>query len=259
MTGTEGGTEDSTEDGTGGATQRGTDGASDDREPLCLYYGAGRLDELSQYQRVVLQPEFYTPAELGRLAEAGVRTLAYLSLSEDTGPPAPWQRIAHNPDWGGAYVHVGHPGWVDHVVGQSRTAVRAGFGGLFLDTLNVELTFPEDVPHLLALIGAIREQAKPGYLLANRGFGLLPALGNLVDGVLFESFTARWTDDGGYAAWPPDVLEYHAQLAEQLKALDLDRYALDYADEPGLADFAYRRAQQFGMIGVVSDKALSMV
>ena len=98
--------------------------------------------------------------------------------------------------------------------------------------LNVELTYPEDLPHLLTLIAAIREEAKPRYLLANRGFGLLPRLTEFVDGILFESFSARWTDEG-YAAWPPDVLEYHAQIAEQLLQYDVDLYALDYADTDG--------------------------
>ena len=184
--------------------------------------------------------------------------MGYLSLSEDQGPPAPWQRVERNPDWGGAFVHVGHPAWVEHVVGQAKAEMAAGFAGLFLDTLNVELTFPEDVPHLLTLIAAIREEAKPRYLLANRGFGLLPRLTELVDGVLFESFSARWTDEG-YAAWPPDVLEYHAQIAEQLLQYDVDLYALDYADTDGLAEFARRRAGQFGLSCFVSDRALSRV
>jgi hypothetical protein len=227
------------------------------REPLCLYYGAGQLEALSGYDRVVLQPDFYPREELAVLAERGVQPLAYLSLSEDTGPPAPWQRKEHNPEWGGAYVYIGHPAWVEHVAGQANAAVEAGFGGLFLDTLNVELTFPDDVPDLLALVALVREEVKPGYMLANRGFGLLPDLAELVDGMLFESFSVRWLDSGGYAPWPPDVLEFHAQIAEQLQALDLDRYALDYADKPGLADFARRRARQFGLIPVISDKALS--
>ncbi|HWH00865.1 MAG TPA: hypothetical protein VNV66_16485 [Pilimelia sp.] len=228
-------------------------------EPLCFYYGAGRVDALARYRRVVLQPDFYRPEELAVLGERGTQPLAYLSLSEDTGPPAPWQRPDRNPDWGGAFVHVGHPGWVEHVIGQARAAMSAGFRGLFLDTLNVEHTYPEDVPHLLTLIAALRAETAPEYLLANRGFGLLPALAALVDGVLFESFSVRWTDDGGYAPWPPDVLEFHAQIAEQLLVLDLDLYALDYADHPGLADFARRRARQFGLHCVVSDKALSRV
>lgn len=226
--------------------------------PICFYYGNGRLTELAGYPRVVLQPDFYSGAELTYLAEQGVQTLGYLSLSEDQGPPAVWQRPERNPDWGGKFVHVGHPQWVEHVVNQARAAMAAGFAGLFLDTLNVELTFPEDVPHLLTLVAAIRAEAKPGYMLANRGFGMLPRLAELVDGVVFESFSVRWTDDG-YAPWPPDVLEFHAQVAEQLLRLDLDLYALDYADTPGLTDFAVRRARQFGMQCVVSDRALSRV
>jgi polysaccharide biosynthesis protein PelA len=226
--------------------------------PICFYYGNGHLTELAEYGRVVLQPDFYTPAELKYLTDQGVQILAYLTLSEDQGPPAPWQRQEKNPDWGGSFVHVGHPLWVEHVVGQARAALAAGFHGLFLDTLNVELTYPEDVPHLLTLVAALRAEAGDGYVLANRGFGMLPRLAELVDGVVFESFSARWTDEG-YAPWPADVLEFHAQIAEQLLRLQLDLYALDYADTPGLTDFAVRRARQFGMQCVVSDRALSRV
>jgi polysaccharide biosynthesis protein PelA len=226
--------------------------------PICFYYGNGRLVDLARYPRVVLQPDFYSAAELRYLAENKVETLAYLSLSEDQGPPAEWQRREKNPDWGGSFVHVGDPRWVEHVVGQARDARAAGFDGLFLDTLNVELTFPEDVPHLLTLVAALRAEAGDGYVLANRGFGMLPRLAELVDGVVFESFSARWTDEG-YAPWPADVLEFHAKIAEQLLQLELDLYALDYADTPGLTDFAIRRARQFGMQCVVSDRALSRV
>ena len=139
---------------------------------------------------------------------------------------------------------------------QAREALDAGFSGLFLDTLNVELTYPDDVPHLLGLIAAIREQSGTAYVLANRGFGMLPRLTELVDGMLFESFSVRWTDTG-YAPWPPDVLEQHAQIAERLLESDLDLYALDYADSAGLAAFATRRARQFGLHIFISDRALS--
>jgi polysaccharide biosynthesis protein PelA len=225
---------------------------------LGFYYGAGQLTKLCEYRRVVLQADFYNPNELNYLRERGTEPMGYLSLSEDQGPPADWQRSERNPDWGGAFVHVGHPGWVEHVVGQAKQEIANGFTGLFLDCLNVELTFPEDVPHLLALVAAIREEAKPQYMLANRGFGMLPRMAEFVDGILFESFSARWTDDG-YAAWPADVLEHHATIAEQLLQYDLDLFALDYADSPGLTDFAERRARQFALDPIVSDRALSRI
>jgi UDP-glucose 4-epimerase/UDP-glucuronate decarboxylase len=226
------------------------------RKPIAFYYGDGQVDRLVQYRRVVLQPDFYTPDDLATLRQSGVQTLAYLSLSEDTGPEAPWQREDRDPDWGGHRVHVDHPGWVAHVVGQARAALTAGFTGLFLDTLNVELTYPEDVPHLLTLIASLRHEAGSAYMLANRGFGMLPQLTELVDGVLFESFSVRWTDHG-YAPWPADVLEHHAMVAERLAGFEIDLYALDYADSEGLTSFAARRAEQFGLQLFVSDRALS--
>ena len=226
------------------------------RPPIAFYYGDGQLERLAGYRRVVLQPDFYTPEELTELRRQGVQPLGYLSLSEDQGPPAAWQRADRNPDWGGSYVHVGHADWVTHVTGQAQAALAAGFTGLFLDTLNVELTYPEDVPHLLDLIAELRTVAGSSYVLANRGFGMLPRLADLVDGVLFESFSVRWTEDG-YAPWPPDVLECHAEVAERLGELDIDLYALDYADNEGLTAFATRRAQQFGLELFISDRALS--
>ncbi|MDA0637453.1 hypothetical protein OUY22_28950 [Nonomuraea sp. MCN248] len=227
--------------------------------PIAFYYGAGELDRLSRFDLVVLQADFYSRAELDLLRERGVRTLGYLSLTEDVGPAAPWHRPERNPDWGGAFVHVGDPRWVAHVVDQAVRAMDKGFHGLFLDTLNIEYDYPEDLPHLLLLIAAVREEANPGYLLANRGFGLLPELADLVDGVLFESFSARWVDTEHYAPWPDDVLETHAAVAERLLGLGLDLYALDYADDDELADFACRRAREFGMFCFVSDRVLSRI
>jgi hypothetical protein len=48
-------------------------------------------------------------------------------------------------------------------------------------------------------------------------------------------------------------------MAERLLKSDLDLYALDYADTWRLADFARRRAQQFGLLSFVSDRTLSRV
>ena len=227
-------------------------------QPICFYYGAGRLNELCRYRRAVLQPDFYTAGELRQLIHHGVQPIGYLSLSEDHGPPAPWQREKRNPDWGGMFVHIGHPGWVQHTVRQANAALSKGFTGLFLDTLNIEFTYPEDLPDLLALIAAIREEAGSAYLLANRGFALLPRLADFVDGILFESFSVRWVNEG-YAPWPAEALEVHAQMAERLLKSDLDLYALDYAETAALAEFARRRARQFGLLSFVSDRALSRI
>jgi hypothetical protein len=226
---------------------------------IAFYYGSDQTGKLAGYRRVVLQADQYTDEELRWLRDRGVEVLGYLSLTEDPdpGPRRTWQRLEHNPDWGGAFVYVDDPGWVSHVLDQATAALRRDCSGLFLDTLNIELTFPEEVPHLFDLMTRLRAETYPAYLLANRGFGLLPQLGELVDGVLFESFSVRWTDDGGYSPWSPDTLTVHAQYADRLRELDVELYALDYADSAELTEFAIRRARQFHMPCFVSNRELT--
>jgi hypothetical protein len=226
------------------------------RPPLALYNGSGRIEALQAYRRVVLRPWAYSPDELAELRRGGTEPVAYLSLSEDQGPPAPWQCTRRNRDRGTVLVHLDHPGWAEHLVSQAERALDAGFAGLFLDGLNTEWAHPRDLPQLLQLIAALRERSGPGYLLANGGFAMLPRLAELVDGVLFDSFSARHVD-GRCEPWPADVLDAHARLAERLLGFDLNLYTLDYADDDALAAFAVRRARQYGMSCFVSDQALS--
>jgi hypothetical protein len=49
------------------------------------------------------------------------------------------------------------------------------------------------------------------------------------------------------------------QVAERLLEFDIDLYALSYADGDGLAEFATRRAGQFGLHSFISDRALSRI
>jgi hypothetical protein len=226
------------------------------RPPIAVYNGSGRVRDLLGFRRVVLRPELYSEDELAGLAAGGTQPLARLALSRDPGPPAPWRRTLVDPLRGTALVHLDQPGWQAHVRRVAEQSLGAGFAGLFLADLDVGWTHPDDVPHLVGLITALRELAGPAYLLANRGFGMLPRLAELVDGVLFESFSSRWAD-GCYALWPPDVLDVHEETAEDLLGYDLNLYALDYAADAALADVAERRARRFGMTTFVSDRTLS--
>ncbi len=228
-------------------------------KPIAFYYGAGQLEKLAQYERVVLQGEFYSASEVAWLEAQGTFPLAYLSLTEDTGPAAQWQYPKRNPDWGGAYVQVSHPGWVSNVLDQAKTYLDKGFLGLFLDTLDIVDVIPEESPHVLKLLAQLRQATHPAYLMANRGFPLLPGLAEFVDGHLFESFSVAWTRSGNCEAWPQTTLEVHDHFARELQQTNLELFALDYADTPELEAFAQQRAQQFGMKHFISDKALSKV
>jgi len=204
------------------------------RPPIAVFRGSGSLEALLCYRRAVLRPEMYVRHELTELEQGGTLPLAHLSLAEGT-------------------VRSEDPGWPERVRSEAESALDSGFAGLFLDRLDFGPRRPEVV---LGLVAALRETCGSHYLMANGGFALLPRLAELVDGVLFESFTTRCLE-GGYAPWPPDVLDQNARVAERLLGYDLNLYALDYAEDDALASFAVGRARQFGMTCFVSDTSLT--
>lgn len=204
------------------------------RPPIAVFRGSGCIEALLGYRRAVLRPEMYSRAELTELEQGGTLPLAHLSLAEGT-------------------VRGEDAGWPQRVRSEAESALDSGFAGLFLDRLDVGPRRPEVV---LGLVAALREACGSRYLMANGGFALLPRLAELVDGVLFESFTTRCLQ-GGYAPWPPDVLDEHGRVAERLLGYDLNLHALDYAEDDALASYAVGRARQFGMTCFVSDTTLT--
>lgn len=224
---------------------------------LLVYYGAGKLEALVGYRRVVLQPNHYAAEEVRRLAAAGTQPLAYLAVGEDTGPPAPWQLGDRNPIWGGHYVDVGHPGWLAHLRAEARAALTHGFTGLLLDTLETPPILSHGRAALASLVGELRGVVGDGYMVANRGHHLRRLLTPHVDAYLLESFSTTWEE--GYRALPGRGLSDSAARLRELRATGRDVYALDYADRPELADFAEERATNLGVRVQVSNRDLTCI
>lgn len=222
---------------------------------LLLYYGAGEVATLARYERVVLQPEHYTAAELRDLTAEGTQALAYLSVGEDTGPPAPWQLEQRNPVWGGHYVDLHHEGWRSRLRQQAAEALASGFTGLMLDTL--------ETPHILggawsalpAITALLREVVGTGCILANRAHQVRDAVGENVDGFLFESFSTTW-EDGYRSLRGRELLDNTTRLRE-LRTLGKPVYALDYSNRAGLTDFAVSRAANLGLDVQVSNREVT--
>lgn len=227
------------------------------KQPIAFYYGEGRLETLAGYRRAVLQPANYSAHDIGRLEAFGTRTYAYLSLGEDPGPPSRWQRGELNVEWGTTYVQPLHPGWVEVCVRAVERSLALGFSGLFLDTIDIADLFPALRPDMIALIAKVTEAAKGRNILANRGFALLPELADYVDGIVFESFSTRWTHASpGYRVLTTEELAVNASLAQELARYDLELYALDYKNSHELEEFARTRASLYGMEWFASNRSL---
>lgn len=209
------------------------------RPGLLLYYGSGELPALAQYQRVVLQPDHYTQTELAVLTAGGTEALAYLSVGEDTGPPAPWQLAQRNPVWGGHYVDAWHAGWRGHLREVAARALDKGFTGLMLDTLEAPPLLREGRGAIPALTAMLRESVGAGFIIANRAHQVRDAVRESVDAFLFESFSTTWED--GYRALRGRELLDNAVKLRELRESGKPVYALDYSNRRSLTDFAVSR------------------
>ncbi len=224
---------------------------------LLFYYGRGELESLVRFERVVLQDGHYSHDEVAELAASGTRPIVYLSLGEDAGPAAPWQKSARNPDWGGHHVDLSHPAWGDHLERQVESALNKGFGGLFLDTLDRAAEDPAAASAAEALVGRLRRAAGDAYVIANRGHALRHLLAPLVDAFLFEAFSTTWAD--GYRALSHHELLENLRRLHALQSTGREVFALDYADRPGLEAFARSRAEAQRLDLQVTNRDITML
>ncbi len=229
------------------------------KQPIAFYYGFGKLNSLSAYQRVVLQPAHYTADDLNWLKARGVKPIAYISLGEDAGPPAIWHRSQKNTAWQTRYVKLASIGWRQHVCIQAKKYLAKGFEGLFLDTIDVVDLYPEDRKHMVELVTSLRALTGQKALIANRGFSLMKELSYLVDAVVFEAFSTKWTKDGEYTPLTVNELNWTSVIADELRKMEMPIYALDYADTPFLQAFAKRRARQHGFVTSISNRDLTHI
>ena len=232
---------------------------------FACYYGLNRLDQLAEYDLVIVQAENYTAADLIALHERGTLSFGYLSLSQvaDTETTAPWAlreattgTVVRNQRWQTVLVDCRSAAWQRFIIEeQIPWLVQHGIHGLFLDTVDVDARFAETWPGVAQLLRRIRWEHPELALLANRGFSVLDAVAETVDGVVFESFSTYY-DDAGYAAWTGTDLQWTEQAAVRLQAVMGTRpiLTIDYAppEDETLRQYAERRAQTYGFIPFVS-------
>jgi hypothetical protein len=223
------------------------------RQPFGVYYGQGRIDVLARFDTVVVQPEHHDDLVVRDLVRGGTRVLAYVSLGEDgVATDEPWHLPSRNLQWNTRYVRPNDQRWTRQV--RERIEGCSAYSGFFLDTIEMVDVHPEARADMLTLLGRVRRWAPDGYLLANRGFSLLPHLAKLVNGVLIESFSTTWLD--GYRKLDPQGLDFTAAMKTRVDHARLDVYGLDYAVTPTLTRFARQRAARLGVPTFVTTRDL---
>ena len=211
---------------------------------IAFYYGPNPpVNALSQFDRLVLEPENIQPSELVQLKRNGAVAYSYLSVGE-VGEHRNWyDRIPHdavvgtNGDWNSKLMNLSDPAWQRFILQRTAELSRRGYEGLFLDTMDSYQLFvkndterKEQEAALANLVYRIKRKYPELSIITNRGFEVINRIGSYIDAVAAESLYAGWHNgQQTYTEVPTADREWLQQkFASIRQEFNIDTIAIDY-------------------------------
>ncbi len=246
------------------------------RTTAFFYASSPPVDVLSQYDRIVLEPDNITERELSQLTADGARTYAYLSVGE-VGPTRRYLKdiksewlLGTNETWDSRILDLANPELRSFLIKQVSLLQRRGYQGLFLDTMDsFNLIAKTDAEKnrqragLVALIQEMGQRFPTLKLITNRGFEVLDDIAPFVEAVAAESLYASWNNNTrSYGSVPAGDREWLLGKLNYAKAnLGLDVIAIDYVppSKRATARQVAERIAQHGFIPWVATPELDYV
>lgn len=230
-------------------------------QAFVVYYGRGPLPGVDCFPLAILEPRGWSTADLADLRTRGVATLAYcsgLEASEEIYREAglgtadvlrcqgqPW----HKAQWGTWVVDPRSARWRAFVLARVTALMRAGWQGVFVDTLGdiEDVAVAEHrawlAPAAAELVYKIRTTLGGARLVQNHGLHLLfPLVAQHLDGICWE---APPLSAFGHSDWADQTLERVLTVGwrNDMMVLLLDRAPSDAFGETvaaALSGFAAR-------------------
>lgn len=235
------------------------------RGDTAFFYGSQvPVSELSIYDNIVVLPEHINTHQERRLFKIKARPIAYLSLGEvasnaqyaDKIPRSLFQQ--YNEQWQSHVIDISQPAWHQYLLNSHiPELIKQGYQGLFLDTLDSYTLLSQDPESLKvyrqsleSLIGSIRKQYPNIYIIANRGFELMPVIAKHINEVVAESlFSAYRADNNSYHATRSSDQQWLINQLKQVKRqYELPITVIDYLPETQFSE-ASQLAKQIQEIG----------
>jgi hypothetical protein len=196
-----------------------------------VYYGYGPMAGLELFDIAVLEPKGWTTPALRALQAQSVTALAYVSVLE----MPPWQQAqlalptadvvtVNGRPWvkepyGNTVIRPDSRTWRRYLTQELENLYRAGWDGLFLDTLGdvEDEALVEQagalVPATADLVRMIRSHFPDRAIVVNNGFWrVVPLIVDYIDGVCWEG---PLTPDVLGQPWAQAVLEFLGRLAQE--------------------------------------------
>lgn len=211
-----------------------------------VFYGANLpTNILSQYSRIIVEPDNVRAEELLALRANKSDVFAYVSIGE-INPSRKWFKkikpawvLGDNKVWDSKVMDLASPGWQDFLIESIITPLwDKGYRGLFLDTMDSFYIFAKDKQQqekqtkaLASLMKKINERYPKMRFISNRGFEVLSSIGDQLEAVVAESLYASW--DNGKKRYKETSKNDQEWLLNKLnsikKDLSVDIIIIDYA------------------------------
>lgn len=251
--------------------------AIEPEKSTAVFYGTNLPSEiLSQYSRIIVEPDNVKPEELKALSAKGGNVYAYVSIGE-VSPTRKWFKnikkewiLGDNKVWDSKVMDLASPGWQNFVLDSVVTPLwEAGYRGLFLDTMDSFYLFAKDEKQrikqakaLADLLKKIHKRHPEMRFISNRGFEVVHSIGDQLEAVLAESLFASW--DNVKKVYKETSKNDQEWLINKLngikKDLSIDIIIIDYADphdSKKLKELATRIAKE-GFIPWISIASLDI-
>ena len=242
-----------------------------------FYYAANPpVDELSQFDRLVLEPDNILVSDLQAMTARGTTAFAYLSVGE-VGPTrayaseldAAWI-LGKNPAWNSDVLDLSNADLREFLVVRAGQLLDSGYGGLFLDTMdsfnliaNTEAERKRQQAGLVSLVREFATRYPQVRIITNRGFEVVDAIAPYIEAVAAESLYASWNNtEQRYGEVPEADREWLlGKLEHAQDDLQLDVIAIDYvpADKRDEARRVAARIAGHGFIPWVANPELDLI
>lgn len=216
----------------------------EERVPYGVNYSRIALEQLKEYEMVVIEPALYTEDELEEMASTGTEIIAYLSLGEVA--PGRWYYplleergfYGTNPIWNSYYLRLDDPQTRRIILNEVIPQIMAKRPqGLFLDTIDAvgpDTKLSALRPYMYELIRDIRARYPNIVIIQNAGLFLLDRTAPFVDAFMTESLASNYNfAERAYLIRSDSVYETRLQFLQEISGkTNTPYFILEYADSP---------------------------
>lgn len=217
--------------------------------PWVVYYNdQAKPEEFEAFNPIILDSQHHP--ELEPILKTKKEVLGYLNLTE-AEDRQPWFQsvkdkgllIKSNHIWAGGWaVDIRDPFWKDLLVSKIIPEIFAkGFTGLFFDQIDIPIALEKEDPikykgmtaAAVDLVQTICKKFAPKRFMLNRGYEILPEVGNVIDFELAETLYSSFDfETKTYYVRPEKEFEWQLEQLNQARKMfpHLVIFSLDYWD-----------------------------